>query len=46
MLRLLDAETAWATATGNSIIVGLLDTGTDGTHPDREQLVKDTTSSK
>ena len=40
-LRLLDAETAWATATGNGIIVGLLDTGTDGTHPDlEEQLVE------
>jgi len=33
-LEKLDAETAWNTATGNGIIVGLLDTGTDGTHPD------------
>lgn len=30
----IDAETAWATATGSGVIVGLLDTGTDGTHPD------------
>jgi len=30
----IDAETAWATATGTGVIVGLLDTGTDGTHPD------------
>ena len=39
-LRLLDAETAWEEATGKNVIVGLLDTGTDGTHPDLEgQLV-------
>ncbi|HHV01242.1 MAG TPA: S8 family serine peptidase [Defluviitoga tunisiensis] len=36
----LEAETAWASATGEGVIVGLLDTGTDGTHPDLEgQLV-------
>ena len=40
-LSLLDAETAWATATGNGIIVGLLDTGTDGTHPDLEGQLLD-----
>ncbi|WP_113074501.1 S8 family serine peptidase [Petrotoga sp. 9PW.55.5.1] len=39
-LELLDAETAWDTATGEGVIVGLLDTGTDGTHPDLQgQLV-------
>lgn len=38
--KFLDAETAWNTATGEGIIVGLLDTGTDGTHPDLQgQLV-------
>ncbi|PNR97104.1 S8 family serine peptidase [Petrotoga sp. 9PWA.NaAc.5.4] len=37
----LEAETAWASATGEGVIVGLLDTGTDGTHPDLEgQLVQ------
>ena len=37
----LDAETAWNTATGEGVIVGLLDTGTDGTHPDLQgQLVE------
>ncbi|TDX15599.1 S8 family serine peptidase [Petrotoga sibirica] len=30
----INAETAWATATGAGVVVGLLDTGTDGTHPD------------
>lgn len=33
-LDLIDAETAWEKATGEGVIVGLLDTGTDGTHPD------------
>lgn len=40
-LDLLKAETAWTSATGEGVIVGLLDTGTDGTHPDLEgQLVE------
>jgi len=33
-LDLIGAETVWDTATGTDVIVGLLDTGTDGTHPD------------
>lgn len=41
LIRYLDAETAWATATGEGVIVGLLDTGTDGTHSDLQgQLVE------
>ena len=40
-LDLLEAETAWTSATGAGVVVGLLDTGTDGTHPDLEgQLVQ------
>lgn len=33
-LDLINAKTAWEKATGAGVIVGLLDTGTDGTHPD------------
>lgn len=40
-LDLIGAETAWKKATGAGVIVGLLDTGTDGTHPDLvDQLVQ------
>ncbi|POZ92854.1 S8 family serine peptidase [Petrotoga halophila] len=40
-LDLIGAETAWEKATGAGVTVGLLDTGTDGTHPDLEgQLVE------
>lgn len=37
----IDAEAAWATATGAGVIVGLLDTGTDGTHPDLVNQLKE-----
>ncbi|PNR97734.1 hypothetical protein X929_02190 [Petrotoga olearia DSM 13574] len=40
-LKKIGAESAWEKATGEGVIVGLLDTGTDGTHPDLvDQLVE------
>lgn len=40
-LDLLGAQSAWEEASGTDIIIGLLDTGTDGTHPDLQgQLVE------
>lgn len=38
-LRIIGAEKAWATSTGRGIIVGILDTGIDWTHPDLRSSV-------